>query len=275
MGPRSHLPTPAVCLRSGPRQGASDWARLRPRNTLFMDTDIWTSYNGQASPSILPQPLKKNVKPIHSLRVVQKESVVGLGQWARVCQLLYYRRDFRASLNLLKYSDACCVDGHIWVFLEEFIVAGSGRDADFTAKLRTTDWKASPHTRPEILCGLTPWGTTERRKPWEAVSGLEMSPLGLGPCTMEVPTQSVAFGLLELHAKAPYENSWEKSWHRVCSQGCSKTRWNHSHGISLFLLGTIEPCVSLGGTHRLNVSLGGGEFIEIRMFPSWSGSLRI
>lgn len=38
-----------------------------------------------------------------------------------------------------------------------------------------------------------------------------MSPLGLGPCTMEVPTQSVAFGLLELHAKAPYENSWEKS----------------------------------------------------------------
>lgn len=42
-------------------------------------------------------------------------------------------------MNLLKYSDACCVDGHIWVFLEEFIVAGSGRDADFTAKLRTTD----------------------------------------------------------------------------------------------------------------------------------------
>ena len=39
--------------RSSPRQSVSDCEWLCPSNTLFMDTDIRTSYNGQVSPFFL------------------------------------------------------------------------------------------------------------------------------------------------------------------------------------------------------------------------------
>lgn len=75
MGPRSHLPTPAVCLRSGPRQGASDWG-VAESQEHFIYGQTFELLMVKRHPAFF-QPLKKNVKPTHSLRDLYRKS-----QWS-------------------------------------------------------------------------------------------------------------------------------------------------------------------------------------------------